>query len=480
MKTQLNIDFFGAAGEVTGSKHGLSGQCLGQPFKILIDYGMHQGGRDADEKNLRHLPWDPTAIDAITLTHAHIDHSGLLPRLCAQGFKGHIYCTAATFALLKILLLDSAHIQKNDYDRAVKKKERGRYRGELPAVLYSTHDVEACLKKVKVIDYNNPTEILPGITLEFHNAGHILGSAIATLDFRLDSDNSETYRVTASGDLGMFNKPLLPNPEYIHRTDALLIEATYGDRDHKSLDETRAELTEVINKTLAHGGNIIMPAFAVGRAQEILLMLMALVKAQKVPELHVWLDSPMAVAATHLTEQYFSELDEDAQALITWYKRNPHALHLRFVADVEESKALNRIRSGAVIISASGMCEAGRILHHLKHNLPDARNAIIMTGFQAYGTLGRRIVDGQTMVRIMGEEINVKASVHTIGGLSAHAGQADLLNWLKGFQRAPQKTYIVHGETEPTQIFQKKIMSELGWLGVQVAKALQHERLLDQ
>jgi metallo-beta-lactamase family protein len=259
-----------------------------------------------------------------------------------------------------------------------------------------------------------------------------------------------------------------------------LIEATYGDRDHKSLDETRAELTEVINKTLAHGGNIIMPAFAVGRAQEILLMLMALVKAQTVPELHVWLDSPMAVAATHLTEQYFSELDEDAQALITWYKHNPHALHLRFVADVEESKALNRIRSGAVIISASGMCEAGRILHHLKHNLPDARNAIIMTGFQAYGTLGRRIVDGQTMVRIMGEEINVKASVHTIGGLSAHAGQADLLTWLKGFQRAPQKTYIVHGETEPTQIFQKKIMSELGWQSVQVATAMQHERLLDQ
>lgn len=480
MKTQLNIDFFGAAGEVTGSKHGLSGQCLGRPFQILIDYGMHQGGRDADEKNLRHLPWDPSAIDAVVLTHAHIDHSGLLPRLCAQGFRGRIYCTAASFALLKILLLDSAHIQKNDYDRAIKKKERGHYRGELPAILYSTRDVEACLELVKVLDYRSPTEILAGITLEFHNAGHILGSAIATLDFCIDSNCNETYRVTASGDLGMFNKPLLPNPEHIDRTDALLVEATYGDRNHKSLDETHSELVEVINKTLAHGGNIIMPAFAVGRAQEILLMLMALVKAKQLPELHVWLDSPMAVAATHLTEKYFSELDEDAQALITWYKHHPEALNLRFVADVEESKALNRIRSGAVIISASGMCEAGRILHHLKHNLPDARNAIIMTGFQAYGTLGRRIVDGQTIVRIMGEEINVKASVHTIGGLSAHAGQIDLLHWLKGFRQAPQKTYIVHGETEPTQTFQKKIMSELGWKEVFVAEAMQHERLLDQ
>jgi metallo-beta-lactamase family protein len=456
----MHIQFFGAAGEVTGSRHLLEGEINGQSFKFMIDYGMFQGGRDADDKNLADLPFNPAEIDFVILTHAHIDHSGLLPRLSAQGFKGPIYCTPATEALIKILLLDSAHIQENDFERAQRKQKLGKWRGELPTVLYSVKQATECLSQIKRYDYGQVYEPIPGIEAHFRNAGHILGSAIAVIDVQEDENKK---RIVATGDLGMFGSLLMPDPDLIESADILLVESTYGDRLHRSLKDTEDELVTVITETMRHGGNIVMPAFAVGRVQEILLLLVGLVKNGRLPHLNIWVDSPMATAATHLTEKFLEDLDEESQDVYAWYQKNLSAVDLKFVADVEESKALNRIKGGAIIISASGMCEAGRIVHHLRWNLPDSQNAIVMTGFQAMGTLGRRLVDKAPMVKVMGKEISVKASVHTIGGLSAHADQAGLLRWLKGFKKAPGKVFIIHGEEKAAHNFAAVIKDELQW-----------------
>jgi metallo-beta-lactamase family protein len=456
----MHIQFFGAAGEVTGSRHLLEGAINGQPFKFMIDYGMFQGGRDADDKNLADLPFNPAEIDFVILTHAHIDHSGLLPRLSAQGFKGPIYCTPATEALLKILLLDSAHIQENDFERAERKQKLGKWRGELPTVLYSVKQATECLSQIKRYDYGQVYEPIQGIEAHFRNAGHILGSAIAVIDVHEDENKK---RIVATGDLGMFGSLLMPDPDLIESADILLVESTYGDRLHRSLKDTEDELITVITETMKHGGNIVMPAFAVGRVQEILLLLVGFVKNGRLPHLNIWVDSPMATAATHLTEKFLEDLDEESQDVYAWYQKNLSAVDLKFVADVEESKALNRIKGGAIIISASGMCEAGRIVHHLRWNLPGSQNAIVMTGFQAMGTLGRRLVDKAPVVKVMGKEISVKASVHTIGGLSAHADQAGLMRWLKGFKKAPGKVFIIHGEEKAAQNFAAVIKDELQW-----------------
>ena len=456
----MHIKFFGAAGEVTGSRHLLEGEIKGRAFKFMIDYGMFQGGRDAVEKNLEDLPFNPADLDFVILTHAHIDHSGLLPRLTGQGFKGTIYCTHATEALLKILLLDSAHIQENDFERAARKQKLGKWRGELPTVLYSVKQATECLSQIKSYDYGQVFEPIDGVEAHFRNAGHILGSAIAVIDVQEDT---EKKRIVSSGDLGMYDRPLMPNPDLIESADILLIESTYGDRLHRGLKETEEELVTVITETMKHGGNIVMPAFAVGRTQEILLILIGLVKSGRLPHLNIWVDSPMATAATHLTEKFLEDLDDESQGVFAWFKKNPHSVDLKFVADVEESKALNRIKGGAIVISASGMCEAGRIVHHLTWNLPHSQNAIVITGFQAMGTLGRRLVDKATVVKVMGKEVAVKASVHTIGGLSAHADQAGLLRWLKGFKKPPGKVFVIHGEAKATANFAAVIKNELNW-----------------
>ncbi len=459
----MHIKFFGAAGEVTGSRHYLEGEIKGKKFCFMIDYGMFQGGRDATDKNLESLPFNPADLDFVILTHAHIDHSGLLPRLCAEGFKGTIYCTKATKELLKILLLDSAHIQENDFERAERKQKLGKWRGDLPTVLYSVKQATECLGQLKAYEYGQVFEPIPGVEAHFRNAGHILGSAIAVIDVQEDDKKK---RIVSSGDLGMFGRPLMPDPDLIESADVLLVESTYGDRLHRTLQATEDELVEVINETMKHGGNIVMPAFAVGRVQEILLILIGLVRSGRLPHLNIWVDSPMATAATHLTEKYFEDLDDEAQGTFSWFKENHNAIDLKFVADVEESKALNRIKGGAIIISASGMCEAGRIVHHLAWNLPHSQNAIIITGFQAMGTLGRRLVDKATVVKVMGKEVSVKASVHTIGGLSAHADQAGLIKWLKEFKEAPRKVFVIHGEEHASTNFAEVIKQELNWANV--------------
>lgn len=466
----MKIQFLGAAGEVTGSRHSIETSINGRKVRFMVDYGMFQGGREATGKNLEPLPFAPQEIDFIVLTHAHIDHSGLLPRLCAQGFSGPIYCTDATFELLKIMLPDSAHLQYFDVERAVRRKKAGKWRGDLPVALYSMEEAEIALGQCKVLAYGAQLEPCDGIRLEFQNAGHILGSAIAILD--ITEDYSPPKRCVFSGDIGMKGKLLMPDPAIISQADIVVVESTYGDRLHKTLTDTEAELIQVVTDTMNAHGNIIIPAFAVGRTQEILFLLIHLVKRNLLPHLRIWVDSPMATAATHLTQHFFGQLDKESQSTFEWFKNNPGAVDLRFIADVEESKALNRIKGGAIIISASGMCDAGRIIHHLQNNLPRAQNAIVITGFQAYGSLGRRLVDKATKVRLFGEEIPVRASIHTIGGLSAHADQAGLLEWLGGFKVAPKTVFVVHGEPEASAVLGEAIREELGWENVIIPERL--------
>jgi len=466
----MNIQFLGAAGEVTGSRHSVEVMLSGKVRHFMVDYGMFQGGREATNKNLEPLPFPPKDLDFVVLTHAHIDHSGLLPRLCAQGFTGPIYCTAASFELLKILLLDSAHIQRSDVERAVRRQKAGKWRGEMPVVLYSQEDVEMTLAQMQPLDYGEVKHFGSEMSLVFHNAGHILGSAIAVID--IEEDGSKKKRCVFSGDIGMKGKVLMPDPDLIKEAEVVVVESTYGDRFHRSLQDTEDELVQVISSTMNAHGNVVIPAFAVGRTQEILFLLIDLVRRGRLPHLNIWVDSPMASAATHLTQHFFAQLDGESQASFTWYNNNPDAVDLRFIADVEESKALNKIKGGAIIISASGMCDAGRIVHHLAANLPRAQNAIVITGFQAYGSLGRRLVDKVEKVRLFGEDVTVRASIHTIGGLSAHADQAGLLDWLKGFEKAPSSVFVVHGEPESSSVLAQCIRDELHWNNVIIPERL--------
>jgi metallo-beta-lactamase family protein len=462
----MKIHFLGAAGEVTGSKYLLEMDLAQRNRRIIVDYGMFQGGREALEKNQGSLPILASEVDCVILTHAHIDHSGLLPRLCASGFKGPIYCTGATFELLKIMLPDSAHLQLADSERAAKKIKQGKWRGTVPEPLYSAKEVEIALSQIRVVEYHQTIELFSGLHLSFYNAGHILGSAIAVLD--IHETGTDSKRCVFSGDLGMQRRPLMPDPELIESADIVVVESTYGDRLHRTMVDTEDELVGVICKVMAEHGNIVMPAFAVGRTQEVLFVLIDLVRRGRLPNLHVWVDSPMATAATRLTEHFFAQIDPESQSTFAWLKENPAALHLRFIADVEESKALNRVKGGAIIISASGMCDAGRVLHHLLWNLPRAQNAVVITGFQAQGSLGRRLVDGVDSIRVMHQEVPVKASIHTIGGLSAHADQSGLLKWLKGFKKAPQKVFVTHGEERSSNALAAAIQRELRWTHVTV------------
>jgi metallo-beta-lactamase family protein len=460
----MKIQFLGAAGEVTGSRHLVQAVTSGCTRHFMVDYGMFQGGREATMKNLEPLPIAPDELDFVVLTHAHIDHSGLLPRLCAQGFKGPIYCTTATYELLKILLPDSAHLQFADLERAERKMKLGKWHGEMPVALYSREEVEMALQQFEPLEYGQVRELGPGVQLQFCNAGHILGSAIAVID--IQEDGQQQKRCVFSGDIGMRGKVLMPNPDLIPKANVVVVESTYGDRLHRSLSETEAEFVGVIQSTMAAQGNVIIPAFAVGRTQEILFLLIDLVRRGLLPHLTIWVDSPMATAATHLTQHFFSQLDSQSQETFTWFNNHPDAVDLRFIADVEESKALNKIKGGAIIISASGMCDAGRIVHHLANNLPRSQNAIVITGFQAYGSLGRRLVDKVQKVRLFGEDVAVKASIHTIGGLSAHADQAGLLDWLRGFESAPEAVFVVHGEPESASVLAQCIREDLGWKNV--------------
>ncbi|MCP5328329.1 MAG: MBL fold metallo-hydrolase [Steroidobacteraceae bacterium] len=452
----MKLSFLGAAREVTGSCVLVeTSQC-----RFLIDCGMFQGGREANTRNRRRFEFEPAGIDFVLLTHAHIDHSGLLPRLAREGFVGPIYSTAATIELAGVMLPDSGYIQEMDAKRALRARRRSLDPRRAPAPLYTVQEARDCLKLLHPIDYQRHFQPHPSISCTYHDAGHILGSAIIEIVVR---DQGKETRLVASGDLGQPGRPIVRDPTPLQRADVVLIESTYGDRPHRDLPATLIELEQVMTDTLRRGGNVIVPAFAVGRTQEVLYHLHQLARLGRLPPMRIFLDSPMAIAATEITLRHHTLFDKDARELDSWRQQGNGLPQLRFIASADESKALNEIRSGAVIIAASGMCEAGRIKHHLRHNLGRAECSVLITGFQAQGTLGRRLVDGAKRVRIFGEEVTVRASLHTLGGLSAHADQPALLAWARHFDPPPVRAFTLHGEMSAAQALADKLERELGW-----------------
>ncbi len=459
----MRIGFFGAAGEVTGS---CSLVDTGET-RFLVDCGMFQGGPEARSKNVNALNFgfDVRQIDFVLLTHAHIDHSGLLPRLAVLGFRGPIYATPATIDLLQVLLPDSAHIQESESEWQLRHHRRsGKKEDSVEPPLYTVAQAQAVLKSLKPVPYGQSQALTDAIEVSFHDAGHILGSSWLEVTVRSED---RPRKLVFSGDLGMPDRPVLNDPEpVIAEADVLLIESTYGNRTHRSMPESEDEIVAAIERTQESGGNLIVPSFAVGRTQEVIFILADLVRRKRIKPLHVYVDSPMANSASRITLAHQELLDGPTHDLLAWQRANPEQIKIEFIADVEHSRALNNIRSGAVIISASGMCEAGRIKYHLRENLPRAECSILIAGFQAAGTLGRRLVDGAQLVHIFGEPIAVRARIYTVGGLSAHADQPALLNWLRGFRKPPGKTFIVHGEAGAAAAFAAAIRKDLGWTDV--------------
>lgn len=454
----MRLSFLGAAEEVTGSCYLVETGSA----RFIVDCGMFQGGREASDKNYGRFAFDPRALDFVLLTHAHIDHSGLLPRLVAAGFRGRVFTTRATVDLLRVMLLDSAHIQEKEAEWRERAARRGR--GEErkhPEPLYTAAEAETCCKQLHAVDYGATVNPHADVRCCFQDAGHILGAAIIEVWVAADG---RTTKFVFSGDIGQPGRPVVHDPAPIAEADIVLIESTYGNRMHKTLADTVKELTHAINDTLVRKhGNLIVPAFAVGRTQELLFLLGDLYRQGKLPDMHIYVDSPLATQATEITLKHRALLDTESRDTLGAMLKPGGQPRVVFVEDAAASIALNRIRSGALIISASGMCNAGRIKHHLAHNLGRSECAVVFTGFQAQGTLGRRIVDGAASVRIFGEEVPVRASIYTIGGLSAHADQAGLLAWLRHFRRAPRQAFVVHGEAETAQLFCAAVRAQLGW-----------------
>jgi metallo-beta-lactamase family protein len=471
----MNLHFLGAAGEVTGSCYLVDTGAV----KFLVDCGMFQGGRDAYAKNAAAPGFDVRALDFAILTHAHIDHSGLLPRLCAHGYRGPIYATRATIDLVSIMLPDSAYIQEKDAAWAREREGRAaRRRGhrrlhraaeaadaaEGTEPLYTVAEAEACLKQFVPVAYGDMVPARAGVRFRLTDAGHILGAAIveAWIDTR-----AEERKLVFSGDLGQPGRPIMADPTPIAHADVLIVESTYGDRLHRTLASTYDEFSQVLTTTLRRG-NVLIPAFAVGRTQEVLHVLADLVRHGRAPDLMIFVDSPLATRATEIMAKYRDALDRESRDLGAWLAQHHERVRVRFTETPQDSMAINSITRGAIIVAASGMCEGGRIRHHLKHNLAREECAIVFTGFQAAGTLGRQIVDGAPHVRLFREEVPVRASVHTIGGLSAHGDQAALLGWLSAFQGPPERTCVVHGEPATAAGFADIVRARLGWTSVEV------------
>ncbi|MDD5241779.1 MAG: MBL fold metallo-hydrolase [Sulfuricella sp.] len=456
----MKITFLGAAQQVTGSCYLIE---TGE-VKFLVDCGMFQGGTQADRHNAEPFRFVPKDIAFVLLTHAHIDHSGLLPKLVAAGFDGPTYTTTATADLLQVMLPDSAHIQEIEAERENRRREdkpgKKHKHSEKAVPLYSMADAVASLRKLVPISYDTQLDPHPTVKCRFRDAGHILGSAI--VEVWLKGKNKET-KLVFSGDLGQPDRPILRDPTAIEEADILLVESTYGNRQHKDLSATLEEFVHAINDTLLRKkGNVIIPSFAVGRTQEILYFLYDLTRQGRFKDLKVYVDSPMATKATDITFRHMEMFDEEAKKLTAWQAHNHVPLDLTFTGSADESIALNSIHSGAIIISASGMCDAGRIKFHLINNLGKSQNTILITGFQAENTLGRRLVDGAKTARIYGKDIPVRAQIYTIGGFSAHADQPALLGWLKQFRHPPMHTFVIHGETHAAQALADKIR-EMDW-----------------
>jgi len=448
----MRLTFFGAAGEVTGS-------CLlveADGVRFLVDCGMFQGGREAAARNRVAFARDLGRLDFVLLTHAHLDHCGLLPRFSAPG-SPQIYCTKPTADLVPVMLKDSAHIQSFGARNA---PYRGR-RSVSDAPLYSAEDVDLLALRLNGMPYDVEFRPKPSVAVTFRSAGHIVGAAFAEVRLR---DGRHDRKLVVSGDIGEASPLVVRERTPLPDADVLVMESTYGDRNHRALADTEDELVGVINEILhERHGNVIVPAFALGRTQEFLVLLYRLAQAGRLRVPLVFVDSPLAAQASAVTFRHLEALDELAHAFHQAERARKLPFTLRFTENVDDSMFLNSIRQGAVIIAASGMCEAGRVRHHLRHNLPRRECGVLIIGFQAAGTLGRRLVDGARTVRLFNDTVPVNASVHTIGGLSAHAGQNGLMGWLAGARRKPTMTYVVHGEAEASRALSARIGRELRW-----------------
>ncbi|HEY8159580.1 MAG TPA: MBL fold metallo-hydrolase [Methylobacter sp.] len=435
-----NLTFLGATGQVTGSCYLLETDSS----RILLDCGMFQGSKETEKQNEADFPFDPTGIDAVVLSHAHLDHCGRLPKLVNDGFKGPVYLTNASFPLVELMLMDAAHLQLRDTEWENKRRERA---GKpLLEPLYTEADVKALLSLRRPIDYGVETKILPDLSVSFHEAGHILGSAIVRLCI---TDKDKTKTLVFSGDLGNPHSPLMRDPAVLTEADVLLLESTYGDRDHKPLENTLDELRETLAEAAESGGNVIIPAFAVGRTQDLIYWLGKIQRQGGLPQQQVYLDSPMAISASNIYAEntHLFNVDDPEFAEIASLGWQAWLPELIYSQTAEESMAVNRIAGGVIIIAGSGMCNGGRIRHHLKYNLWRRNAHIIIAGFQAEGTLGRAIVDGKkSYLKILGAEVNVAAKVHTLGALSAHADQSQLLQWADHFKEPKPRLYLIHGE----------------------------------
>jgi metallo-beta-lactamase family protein len=481
----MKLTFLGAARTVTGSKHLLDTGTA----KILIDGGLFQGLKELRERNWRDLPVKPADLDAVVLTHAHLDHCGYLPRLVTHGFRGRIFCTAGTQDLCRIVLPDSGRLQEEDAENA----NRHSYSKHAPALpLYTEADAFRTLSQLQPVGYDRPMPVANGVEVDFINAGHLLGSSYARV-------RSNGKIVLFGGDLGRFDRPVLPDPTMVNEADYLLIESTYGNRVHEE-DNDGEKLAQVIKATAERGGKVIIPAFAIGRVEELIYWIKRLEEQRRIPVLPVFVDSPMAIEALARYTERLRELDADLQPEVHDEKA-PHGPgardeprakrrqearqerqvaafateRFRAISSADESKQLTQSKMPAVVISASGMATGGRVLHHLKAALPDPRNTVLFVGFQAEATRGRQLVDGAPEIKIHGQMIPVHARVEKIDSMSAHADSQEILRWLGGFKRPPQMTFLVHGEIAAMQALQTAINTKLGWKTMMP----QHEESVD-
>ena len=426
----MKLTFYGAAGEVTGSCHVL--EVGGR--RILLDCGLIQGSRRDEARNRDPFPFEASGIDAVVLSHAHLDHCGRLPLLVRRGFRGPIYAQRASCELVAILLADAARLEERDAEYLSRKL------GKHVKPLFTFEDGREVVAALKPTAYAEAFQVVPGVTVTFRDAGHIIGSCVVEVRCR---EGSEERTLVFSGDLGQYDSPILRDPESPQRADVVLMESTYGDRRHRERKDTIAEMGEIIQR--AEAGNVLIPAFAIGRSQEVLYELGKHYDEWGLGRFRVFLDSPMAIEATEVYWSYERLYDEEAQELRAAHDRQSLLPNLHLSRRTEESMALNQIRSGAIIIAGSGMCNGGRIVHHLRHNLPHERTQVIILGYQARGSLGRRLVDGHETVRIFGQPVQVRAQVHTVGGLSAHGDRDDMARWYEGIEGRPP-IWLVHGE----------------------------------
>ncbi|HUU64392.1 MAG TPA: MBL fold metallo-hydrolase [Dehalococcoidia bacterium] len=450
------LHFLGAAQNVTGSRYLIKANNV----RFLVDCGLYQE-RKYIYRNWDPFPIPPNTLDAVLLTHAHLDHCGLLPKLVREGFRGRIVSTAATADITQIMLMDSAKIQEEDAEHKIKRHERERRKGLYPEVpLYTPADAKACCSLLSPVRYGEPVLIGNSVSATFHDAGHVLGSSMILVNI---GQNGEKRSVLFSGDVGRWNKPILRDPTLFNEADYVLIESTYGDRLHEDSESVTNQLAEVINSTVQARGNIVVPSFALERSQEVLYYLNKLLMERRIPHLMVFLDSPMAVGITDIFEKHPELYDSDMLELIRKGSSPFDFPGLTMVRETDQSKAINNITGSTMIIAGSGMCTGGRVKHHLVTNISRPECTILFIGYQAIGTLGRLIVDGARKVRILGKEYPIRAKIAQINGFSAHADRDELFQWLSSLNRPPTQIFVVHGEPETALQFADFLTERTGW-----------------